>query len=67
MERLHGSVKELDDSDDPEAAASTGSRATTRAWLQRALPATARGSGGQNGGNGGGRCASSRAVTYGHE
>ena len=58
VERLHQSVAELDDgTDGPDAATPRGTRATTRAWLQRAFPAAARGGGGQNGGSAGERCA----------
>ena len=57
VDRLHRSVAELDDSDSPNAAVSSGTRANTRAWLQRAVPGATRVSGGQNGGSASDRCA----------
>ena len=56
--RLHQSVADLEDGQsNADDAANEGTRATTRAWLQRAFPMTVRAGGGQNGGTGD-KCAS---------
>ena len=55
--RLSESVADLDDGQNSsDDVGSEGTRATTRAWLQRAFPAASRAGGGQKGSTGD-RCA----------